>query len=116
MRIPFAKERRRETNNAKEKLKIIIMSKIFTKSRVACSDIMAIVEFRLQSALIIINMPLRIIIIIIRGATALRGPRPTSRLLASRSLANAEVNDHPTSTGVTCGQHVELPSRYSWFS
>ncbi|KAJ4435172.1 hypothetical protein ANN_23748 [Periplaneta americana] len=34
--------------------------------------------------------------IIIRGATARKGPRPTSRLLASRPHAEAEVDDHPT--------------------
>ncbi|KAJ4443718.1 hypothetical protein ANN_05393 [Periplaneta americana] len=33
---------------------------------------------------------------IIRGATAREGPRPTSRLLASRPHAETEVDDHPT--------------------
>ncbi|KAJ4446617.1 hypothetical protein ANN_13314 [Periplaneta americana] len=31
------------------------------------------------------------------------GPRPTSRLLASRSHAEAEVDDHPIRMEVSCG-------------
>ncbi|XP_069676566.1 uncharacterized protein [Periplaneta americana] len=31
------------------------------------------------------------------------GPRPTSRLLASRAHAEAEVDDHPTRMEVSCG-------------
>ncbi|KAJ4427231.1 hypothetical protein ANN_24848 [Periplaneta americana] len=42
------------------------------------------------------------VIIIIRGATAREGPRPTSQLLASRPHAEAEVNDHPTRMKVSC--------------
>ncbi|KAJ4434521.1 hypothetical protein ANN_23083 [Periplaneta americana] len=38
---------------------------------------------------------------------AREGPRPTSRLLASRPHAEAEVDDHPTRMEV---------SRYSWYS
>ncbi|KAJ4440520.1 hypothetical protein ANN_08661 [Periplaneta americana] len=34
---------------------------------------------------------------------AREGPRPTSRLLASRPHAEAEVNDHPTRMEVSCG-------------
>ncbi|KAJ4451224.1 hypothetical protein ANN_02684 [Periplaneta americana] len=37
------------------------------------------------------------------------GPKPTSRLLASRSYAEVEVNDHPT-------RMDDPPSRYSWHS
>ncbi|KAJ4440361.1 hypothetical protein ANN_08500 [Periplaneta americana] len=37
------------------------------------------------------------------SATALEGPRPTSRLLASSSHAEAEVNDHPTRMEISCG-------------
>ncbi|KAJ4441262.1 hypothetical protein ANN_11116 [Periplaneta americana] len=40
---------------------------------------------------------------IIRGATAREGPRPTSRLLASRPHAESEVDDHPTRKEVSCG-------------
>ncbi|KAJ4443725.1 hypothetical protein ANN_05475 [Periplaneta americana] len=34
---------------------------------------------------------------------AREGPRPTSRLLASRPHAEAEVDDHPTRKEVSCG-------------
>ncbi|KAJ4429186.1 hypothetical protein ANN_26189 [Periplaneta americana] len=38
-------------------------------------------------------------------ATAREGSRPTTRLLASRPHAEAEVDDHPTRIKVSCGQH-----------
>ncbi|KAJ4438553.1 hypothetical protein ANN_14500 [Periplaneta americana] len=46
----------------------------------------------------------------IRGATAREGPRPTSRLLASRPHTEAEVDDHPTRMEVSCGQHDDPPT------
>ncbi|KAJ4427253.1 hypothetical protein ANN_24871 [Periplaneta americana] len=41
--------------------------------------------------------------LIIRGAIAHEGPRPTSRLLASRPHAESEVDDHPTRMEVSSG-------------
>ncbi|KAJ4432352.1 hypothetical protein ANN_20971 [Periplaneta americana] len=38
------------------------------------------------------------------------GPRPTSRLLASRSHAKAEVDDHPTR------MRYCVVSHYNWFA
>ncbi|KAJ4445723.1 hypothetical protein ANN_12408 [Periplaneta americana] len=49
-------------------------------------------------------------------AISREGPRPTSRLLASRPHAEAEVDDHPTRMEVSCGYHDDPPSRYSWHS
>ncbi|KAJ4438599.1 hypothetical protein ANN_14546, partial [Periplaneta americana] len=47
--------------------------------------------------------------IIIRGATAREGPRPTSRLLASRPHAEEEMDDHPTRMEVSCDVVFTLP-------
>ncbi|KAJ4431755.1 hypothetical protein ANN_20360 [Periplaneta americana] len=38
------------------------------------------------------------------------GPRPTTRLLASRPHAEAEVDDHPTRMEVSCGYHDDPPA------
>ncbi|KAJ4437427.1 hypothetical protein ANN_17571 [Periplaneta americana] len=45
-----------------------------------------------------------------------KGPSPTKRLLASRSHAEAEVEDLPTRMEVSCGWHDDPPNRYSWFA
>ncbi|KAJ4427768.1 hypothetical protein ANN_25421 [Periplaneta americana] len=44
------------------------------------------------------------------GGPAREGPRPTSRLLASRPHAEAEVDDHPTRMDVSCGSHGDPPA------